>query len=168
MGKKSKIKREENKKFIKNLKSVLFLIIPLMFIFNRFIFYFLLSKNGIIFLHGLFLQNGNFLFKSGNYVIYSTSLVMIILLILIIKIPEWDSRTKTFFQIYAAITIFFLTATQSEIYTSLSTNELPWSIYFIVETIYELAAFYIIYLAFKNSNNKSHKSVKNKSKANKT
>lgn len=151
-------KRASDKQFSKSLLSILPLVALLIFCINIFIFYDFQSMAGVVFLYSLFLESGNYLIKSGKYIYYSSAIVLILLIYPLIKLPELDKRTKTFFYFYGSITAILLAGTPSEIYAKLFSGEFPWSIYFIVEIAYELAAVYIIYLAIKNYGQKRQSS----------
>ena len=138
------------KSFVKELISILPFVFLIVISINIFIFYFFQTKEGIIFLYDLFLDSGNYVLSNGNFIYYSNAIVVILLLYPLLKLSELDTRTKTFFGVYAFINGILLSGTSSVIYVSLSTGKLPWQGYFIIEILYELAAIYIIYIAIKN------------------
>lgn len=153
MGKKEKrLKKEKriekkdketlNEEFFKNLLSILPLVILLVISINSFIFYYLPSKSGLVFLYDLF---GN-----GNLIILSSYGVVTVLGFMLLITKKLDKTTKNILYIYAFISSFYFTGAPSFLYNKLLSSELNWTGYLYIEYFWELISFYFIIYAIKN------------------
>jgi hypothetical protein len=140
--KKKKIKRY----FFKNLLSILPLVILLVVSVNIFIFYYIPSMDGLIFLYNLF--------GSGDFVVPSMCGVVIFLVFQLLIIRDADGRTKTVLGVYFSMLGLTFVAAPSIGYNKLLGNELNWTFFLITDCVLEIAAIYFIYLAIKNFSKK--------------
>lgn len=152
-----------NNDFLKNLLSILPLVILLIISFNAFVFYYRPSENSLVFLYGLF-ANVNFgflydLLGNGDLIILSAIFVATVLGFMILITKNLDNTTAIVLSIYASISSVFFTGAPSILYTKLLNNELDWTGYLFVEYFWEFIAFYFILNAaikFYNSKKVMH------------
>lgn len=157
MGKRVKAKRIIKKipikkkklegNFFKNLLSILPLVILLVVSVNIFIFYYISSMDGLIFLYNLF--------DSGNFVVPSMCGVVIFLVLQLLIIGDADGRTKTVLGVYGSVLALTFVAAPSIGYNKLLSNELNWTFFLITDCVLEVATIYFIYLAIKNFRQKA-------------
>lgn len=151
---KNKEQKLKNKQFFKKLLSILPFLILLFVSINSFIFYYFISNEGLIFLYNLF--------DSGNFIIPSAFIVVMILGFQVLIIKKLAKQTKNVLIIYYSITLVYFAAAPSLLYNLLINNKLNWTTYLIAEYFWEFIAIFIIIYEIKKYSNLNHSSTPNK------
>lgn len=128
--------------FLRNIMHILPLVILLIFSINIFIYYYLSSVKGLIFLYNLF--------SSGNFILYSSYAVAMILGVQVLILKELNSKIKNVLIAYVFISGVYFAGAPSFLYNMILSNKLNWTGYLIVEYFWEFTAFVIIVNVIKN------------------